>query len=116
MKHKFVAALFASAALAGYPSSISADGFVYDDQNKRDPFEQLVDKDGNYKMPSEKASPDDFNLEGIVWDASGESFAIINGEVVKEGQALFGMKLILINKDSVVVDSDGVLSTIELIK
>lgn len=53
-------------------------------------------------------------LEGIIW-SEDKPMAIINGEIVGEGQIIGDKKIIKIEKDSVIVESqDGERYTIEL--
>ena len=47
----------------------------------------------------------DFKLEGILWDES-QPTAIINGEILKEGDKIGSAKIVQIQKDSVIIN-DG---------
>lgn len=57
--------------------------FVYDDHGKRDPFWKLVSPSGSILNFETDLLITDLNLEGIIFDPSGNSLAIINGAVVK---------------------------------
>ncbi|MBU0635137.1 MAG: hypothetical protein KKB82_00375 [Candidatus Omnitrophica bacterium] len=50
---------------------------------------------------------EDVNLEGIIWDPVGRSIAIINGKLIQEGQALFNLKILKIEKTKVLLEKDG---------
>ncbi|MFA4992157.1 MAG: hypothetical protein WC569_06225 [Candidatus Omnitrophota bacterium] len=93
--------------------------FKYDAKGKRDPFVPLVS--GGYGGPGGYASDayavnstEDVRLEGIVWDEVKGSVAIINGEIVKEGQELGSIKVLKIHKDNVIFDVGGSEVKVEL--
>lgn len=78
--------------------------FKYDPKNKRDPFSPLIGPNGEYLTPfSGLKSIGDMRLEGIIWDPKGDSYAIINGEVVKEGDYLAGALVSKIHSKEVVI-------------
>jgi hypothetical protein len=99
-------------------SIVLAEGpFKYDSKGKRDPFVPLVSETGVsisdiYGISSIK----DIRLEGIVWDDKGGSIAIINGEIIKEGEVLGVLKLLKIQKDGVVFDIDGEEVKVDLMR
>ncbi len=84
--------------------------FVYNDNNKRDPFIPLLDKDGLRPRSDlfEKAElPIKIDLSGIVWNKQVQ-FAIINGKIVKENEEVTrGLTLEKINSDNVVLEYGG---------
>ncbi|MDP2911791.1 MAG: general secretion pathway protein GspB [Candidatus Omnitrophota bacterium] len=91
------------------------DVFKYNAKNKRDPFVPLISESGGYASDAYEASAvEDIRLEGIVWDEVKGSIAIINGEIVKEGDALGSIKVLKINKDNVVFDVSGESIKIDL--
>lgn len=94
------------------------DNFVYDSANKRDPFMPLVTKDGRYLygMPSidiEKGG-NVIVLEGILKDSKGAYFAIISGEMVKEGGKIMGLDVMEIGENRVKLSKDGEEKTYKL--
>jgi hypothetical protein len=64
--------------------------FVYDAQDKRNPFIPLVDASGRLIKLDKQERRGDLSVEGIIFDKSGRSFAIINGEVVGVGDGVSG--------------------------
>ncbi|MCX5692118.1 MAG: general secretion pathway protein GspB [Candidatus Omnitrophica bacterium] len=89
--------------------------FKYNANSRRDPFIPLISETGGYASDAYEASAiEDIRLEGIVWDDVKGSIAIINGEIVKEGDYLGSVKILKINKDSVVFDVNGESLKIEL--
>ena len=104
--------------LAWTTFAFAEDGaFKYDSKNRRDPFIPLISESGGYASDAHEASAvEDIRLEGIVWDDVKGSIAIINGEIVKEGDAMGSIKVLKINKDSVVFDVGGESIKIDLNK
>ncbi|MBU3912105.1 MAG: general secretion pathway protein GspB [Candidatus Omnitrophica bacterium] len=89
--------------------------FTYDAKGKRDPFVPLVSKGGVYVSDAYGISGiKDIRLEGIVWDEAKGSIAIINGEIVREGQKIGAAEVLRIEKDAVVFDIDGEEKKLEL--
>ncbi|MDP2920794.1 MAG: hypothetical protein Q8O12_00295 [Candidatus Omnitrophota bacterium] len=84
------------------------EAFKYNAKSRRDPFTPLVSETGSYASDAYEASAiEDIRLEGIVWDDTKGSIAIINGEIAKEGDSVGSIKILKINKDSVVFDVNG---------
>lgn len=79
-------------ALLSMTSLVLANGedFVYDDHGKRDPFWKLVSPNGAILSYETDLLFSDLTLEGIIYDPSGNSLAIINGIVV-ERDGKFGL-------------------------
>ena len=93
------------------------EGFEYNSKSKRDPFVPLISESGGYASDAYEASAiEDIRLEGIVWDDAKGSIAIINGEIVKEGDSLGAIKILKINRDSVIFDANGESVKIDLNK
>ena len=91
--------------------------FKYNPKGKRDPFIPLISESGGYASDAYEASAaEDIRLEGIVWDEVKGSIAIINGEIVKEGDVMGSIKILKINKDSVIFDVGGENVKIDLNK
>lgn len=69
--------------------------FSYSSGQKRDPFIPLVSSDGRIlEPPLDKKISGEPHLEGIMFDSTGVSYAIIDAEVVKAGD-IFGEYQIL---------------------
>jgi hypothetical protein len=95
----------------------SEEGFEYNAKSKRDPFIPLISETGGYASDAYEASAiEDIRLEGIAWDEVKGSIAIVNGEIVKEGDSLGSMKILKIGKDSVIFDVNGESAKVELNK
>lgn len=82
--------------------------FVYDDKGRRDPFLPLVDKDGRYLLEADVVySSDELNLSGILWDPQGRSSCLINDQIVRIGESIYGFTVENITKDSVTISKGG---------
>ena len=62
--------------------------FVYNDHGKRDPFLNLVTSGGSIVSYDTDYAITDLRLEGIMLSKEGEKLAIINGQILKEKQAI----------------------------
>lgn len=93
----------------GLPFLLQAeDKFKYDPKQKRDPFAPLIGPAGEYLTPfGDVKAIGDMKLEGIIWDPNGESYAIINGEIVKEGDYLGGVLVSKVNPKEVIILLEG---------
>jgi len=77
-------------------------GFIYNTEDKRDPFEPLVNKEGKIVFGyGTIRSIEDIRLEGIAYDPDGDSIAIINNLVLKENDIFGNIKIIKIESDNV---------------
>ena len=70
-------------------SLVFAEEFRYDSHGKRDPFISPA----NQSISESQLSHGELRLEGIVVDKKGQSFAIVNSEIVREGQTFQGFLL-----------------------
>ena len=96
-------------------SAMAEEDFIYNAKGKRDPFVPLVSKDGAYASDAYGISGiQDIRLEGIVWDEAQGSIAIINGEIVKEGQKIGAIEVLRVERDAVVFNIDGKATRLEL--
>jgi hypothetical protein len=66
-----------------------ADDFRYDSKGKRDPFVPQA----QFGLKEKQIGVAQLKIEGIILDQAGKSFAIVNGEIVKEGDAYGGFKV-----------------------
>lgn len=90
--------------------------FVYDSHNRHDPFLPLVSKDGRILIRETEGAKtiNDVSLQGILWDPNGASYAVLNGEPIKEGEEFEGLEVVRIAKDYVVVRFAGEEYTLRL--
>lgn len=96
-------------------SSFAEEIFEYDSKGKRDPFVPLISESGAYVSDAYGVSSvKDIRLEGIVWDESNGSIAIVNGEIVSEGQKIGIAEVVKIEKDAVLFEIDNQEVRIEL--
>jgi hypothetical protein len=110
------AALFSLMGLAiGYTVAIGwtpAANAAYDPKGKRDPFVPLVTEHGQRFYPpgtdeEEASGVLKVILQGIVFEPKGESYAVINGKILREREEIEGMKVLRIESDSVTLLVEG---------
>jgi len=90
----------------------SQEDFVYDSKGRRDPFISLVTSEGNIiEIEPEEQLPG-INLEGIIYDEKGLSYAIINKMMVRAGDIISDYKIYRIESDRILLLKDT--ETIEL--
>ena len=87
-------------------------------KGKRDPFVPLLTPEGQRIHPPGEEEPvagrAAVTLQGIVFDPQAESYAVINGRIVREQEEIDGMKILKIEPDGVTVLVDGTPRTIPL--
>jgi len=91
--------------------------FVYKSSGKRNPFIPLVAKKEKAMLGLEDVHTiDDIALEGIVWEARGDSIAILNGVIMKENQRSGNVAVKKIEEKSVRLSINNLEYTLDLIK
>ncbi len=75
----------------------------YDTANRRDPFRPLV---GPHALRKE-GGKNSFAIEGIVFDQKKGSYAVIGGEIFREGDSINEAQLIKIFPDRVIVNQQS---------
>ena len=82
--------------------------FRYDSGGRRDPFAPLV-RDGRLvaATPGTRVATSTPVLYGILWDAGGDSIALINDAEVRVGDAVGDYRVKAIRQDAVVLDNEG---------
>lgn len=82
-------------------------GPKYERAGKRNPFIPIITTDGQLINIQDEDENSELNLEGIIYDKSSQSMAIINGQILKANETIGGVKIVEIRKDSVVYVKDG---------
>ncbi len=110
-----VAGVLAAVAVAVSECHLAAQEqkYIYTPEGKRDPFVPLVSPAG-YLINLEEEENAAIRLEGIMYDPSGNSMAIINGELLKVGEGINGAVVSKIEPAKVVVIKDNQKIEIEL--
>ena len=110
------AAIFLSkVSLAAEPEQ--GEVFAYDAQDKRDPFLPLVSSDGRVLEPQiVKGSEGRPQIEGIIYEAGGSSYAVVSGEVVRAGDTIGGYQVLEIHLEKIVFVKGSERLEIELKK
>ncbi|MFA6079188.1 MAG: hypothetical protein WC779_05525 [Candidatus Omnitrophota bacterium] len=89
--------------------------FKYESKGRRDPLVPLVGKEiSSVANLMTISSIEDLKLEGIAIGAKGKNVAIMNGEMVREGDRFGELAIKKITKKSVIVSITGAEHTVEL--
>lgn len=80
--------------------------FVYDSKGRRDPFLPLVSSEGYLINAEPYSDASEVKVEGIIYDPRGNSFAIINTQVVRIGEKVGAFEVLKIEKDKVTLLKD----------
>ena len=91
--------------LASVSPVFAGDTVKYGAQDKRDPFVPLLTESSALLSVEGPAvqTVDDIKIEGVVFDQAQGSLVIINGQVMREGEELNGIKIIRIAANGVEV-------------
>jgi hypothetical protein len=111
LKNKILLALVF--LLIGSPL-LAQEQFVYDPQGRRDPFIPLVTPDGRLLNLDTQQVKDSLNLEGVIYDEQGVSYAIVNGMVVKIGDMVDDYQVLKIERNKIIFIKEGNPFSIEL--
>jgi hypothetical protein len=97
-------------------SGLTEELFIYDPMGKPDPFSPWVTPDGRLQIleSREKKDASELNLEGIIYDKYGLSYAVVNGEVVKIGDTIDGYQILKIEEKRVIFIREGELKEMEI--
>jgi hypothetical protein len=99
----FVLCFLLSVACFLSPVLFAQDEIVYEDELRRDPFMALVTPDGRLINLEPTGAEEKIVLGGIYYDEGGNSYAIINGEVVGIGDYILGYTVSSIDKNKVIL-------------
>lgn len=109
--------LLLSLYIASSLLAVEAEDFVYDSKSRRDPFIPLITHKARGAAGLEGVQTiEDVNLEGIVWDARGDSIAILNGVIIKEGQTIANVTMKRIEEKSISLLINQIEHNIQLIE
>jgi hypothetical protein len=85
---------------------------AYESRGKRDPFVPLLTEGGQRIVPpgldeGEVTDLIGLELQGIVFDSRADSYAVINGQVVRESEAVGNVQVLKITPTAVTIWVDG---------
>ena len=81
-----------------------AQEFRYDSHGKRDPF---ISQATGLAAGGRQIGHSDLRLEGVILDQKGASYAIVNSEIVKQGDLFEGYLLKKIESNRVMFEKEG---------
>jgi len=98
-------------------SPVAGDDYKYDSHGKRDPFVPLIsiDRPAASRL-GDVTSVTDVKLEGIASSPGGKMAAILNGELVKEGDRFGDIEIKNITKKTVTLMIGGKNYNIDLVE
>lgn len=84
----------------------------YQSKGKRDPLVRLLTAEGQRIYPpgfdeGSVTGVSGLILQGIMFDPAGESYAVINGKIVRIDEEIQGMKVLKIRPSAVTILSEG---------
>ena len=113
---KNIAGLFILFAFLSTGISFAQERFIYDSGGKPDPFTPWVTADGRLQIliSQEKKNESELELEGIIFDKYGLSYAMVNGVVVKIGDIIDGYQVLKVEEKRVIFIKDGELKEVAI--
>ena len=87
-----------------------AQEFRYDSHGKRDPFVSPA----QVLTTGTQVSAGELRLEGVIVDPVGSSYAIVNGQIVREGDTLEGFLIKKVQANQVVFEKAGEIFEVAL--
>lgn len=98
--------------IAGTARAARANDFGYEAKGKRDPFVPLMTSEGQRIHPPGQDEEvalgvTGLTLQGIVFEPGADSYAIINGQVVRSHEDIEGIEVLKIEPDSVTLLVEG---------
>lgn len=88
---------------------------MYDSKGRRNPFIPLVAPDGRLlNLDEDEKQKGDLIIEGIIYDKYGQSYAVVNAQVVRIGDEVGGYQVLRIEKNKVIFVKEGQAKEIEL--
>lgn len=87
-----------------------------DFKERRDPFIPLVTSDGRLLMLKAEEGKKEVNLDGIIYDPNGLSYAVVSGIVAKIGDKVGDYQVLKIEEKKVTFIREGEILEVELRK
>jgi len=108
MRKAFCAAVVLLSAWLSSGAAVSEEPFKYQSKGRRDPFVPLVGQHmASRARLQDISSANELVLEGIASGAGGKKVAIINGEVLKEGDTVGNLEIKKVAERTVILSVSG---------
>lgn len=114
--NKTVAFIFFTSLLFFSSIIFAEEEFIYNSKGRRNPFIPLVTSDGRLLQLDKKETSGELSIEGIIYDKSARSFAIVNGSVVGIGDKVAGYQVLKIENNKVTFIKDGEITEVKIKK
>ena len=96
---------------------LSASEYKYDSRGRRDPFVPLITSGIRPSLGLMSVEGiEDVKLEGIIFDPFGKSIAVLNGEIVKEGDRTYNVEIVKISDNTITLKIHDIPYTISLVE
>lgn len=94
---------------------LSGAEYKYNSKGRRDPFIPLITGQSAMSLGLESVvAVEDIEFEGVILDPSGKSMAVLNGEIVKEGDKAYNVELVKISGNAIIIKLYNNIYTIHL--
>ena len=112
----FICSCCAAFIFGFFVFSYGREKYIYDDTGKRNPFSPLITADGRFINLDVVNTPKTltFNIQGIMYEPTGISYAIVNAVIVKQGDTVEGNQVMKIEEQKVYFIKDGQILELEL--
>lgn len=91
--------------------------YKYYSKGKRDPFIPLVTGEAKAGLGLQAVEDiDDVRVEGVIFDPNGKSIVVLNDEILKEGDKMYNVEVLRINRNSVTIKIHDRAHSISLVE
>lgn len=91
--------------------------YKYESKDRRDPFIPLIISQRRISLGLEAVETiDDIRFEGVIFDPAGSSVAVVNGEIVREGEKIHNVEIVKIYDNAIKLKIYDKAHTIGLIE
>lgn len=113
----FIVVIFMSISIIFTQYQLSAFEYKYESGDKRDPFIPLIISQRRVALGLEAVETiEDVKFEGVIFDPVGKSMAVLNGEIVKEGDKAHNVEIVKIYEGAITLRIYEKVHTINLIE
>ena len=95
---------------------LAESAYVYEAENLRNPFTPLITSEGRFINLDKEKNKGELALEGIIYDESGSSYALINSQVLSKGDSIEGYQVLRIERERVLLAKEGEIKEISITK
>ena len=91
--------------------------YKYYSKGKRDPFVPLITGEIRTSLGLQAVEDiDDVRMEGVIFDPDGKSIVVLNDEILKEGDKMYNVEILRIDRNAVAIKVHDRVHTISLVE